>query len=238
VAKEGAPVAETGLRAEEVQLAGGLQLEQPGQEQPSKQLAEDPHRQQEGRPRRDPALAVEREAAARHDHVDVRMVRHRRPPGVEHGGDADARAEVARVGGDGQHGLRRGLEQQIVDRRLVGERNGGDLGGHGEDDMEVPNRQQVGLARGEPFARRRSLALGAVPVPAAVVGDAGVAAVLAALDVSAQRGGATGLDGRHHLELGEVDVPGVHRPPGRSMPAEDVGDFQRGSHGRLQPPGL
>ena len=40
--------------------------------------------------------AVERDAAARHDHVDMRMVGHRRAPGVEHGGDADARAEMLR----------------------------------------------------------------------------------------------------------------------------------------------
>ena len=55
----------------------------------------------------------------RHDHVDVRMMRHRRAPGVEHGGDADPRAEVLGIRRDGQHGLRGRSEQQIVDHRLV-----------------------------------------------------------------------------------------------------------------------
>ena len=34
-------------------------------------------------------VAVERDAAARHDHVHVRMMGQRRAPGVQHGGDAD-----------------------------------------------------------------------------------------------------------------------------------------------------
>ena len=43
----------------------------------------------------------------------------RRAPGVEHGGDADAGAEVLGVGGDGDQRLGRGLEQQVVDDGLV-----------------------------------------------------------------------------------------------------------------------
>ena len=85
-------------------------------------------RQQESRPGRDPALAVERDAAAGHDHVDVRVVGQCRAPGVEHGGDADARSEMARIGGDGQHGLRGRAEQQVVDHGLVLGGDVGDLG--------------------------------------------------------------------------------------------------------------
>ena len=72
---------------------------------------------------------------------------------------------------------------------------------------------------------------------AAVVGDAAVAAVLAALDVSAEGGGATGLDGRHDLELAKAEVAGMGRPKGGPVTAEDVGDLQRGSHPG-QPPRL
>ena len=66
------------------------------QEQPPEQAREHPHRQEEAGPARDPARAVERYAAARHDHVDVRMVGQRRAPGVQHRGDADAGAEMLR----------------------------------------------------------------------------------------------------------------------------------------------
>jgi len=132
------------------------------------------------------------------------MVRHRRAPGVEHGGDADPGAEMLRVGCDRQHRLGRRAEQQVVDRRLVLEGDIGDLGRQGEDDMEVSNRQQVGLARREPGARGGALALWAVPVAAAIIGDPPVPAVLAGLDMAPKRSSAAMLDRRHDLQLGEA----------------------------------
>ena len=124
----------------------------------------------------------------------MRMMDHRRAPSVEHGGDPDPRAQVSRISRDRQHRLRRRAEQQVVDQRLVGKGDGGDLGGQREYDVEESDRQEVGLARGEPGARRGTLAPGAVPVAAAVVGDPPVPAVLAGLDMAAQRSGAAGLD--------------------------------------------
>ena len=79
---------------------------------------------------------------------------------MQHRSDADAGAEVLRVRGDGRHRLRRRLEQQPVDRHLVLPRDVGDLGRQREDDVEVADRQQVGLALGEPGAGRRALAAG------------------------------------------------------------------------------
>jgi hypothetical protein len=55
------------------------------------------------------------------------------------------------------------------------------------------------------------------PHKAGVVGDAHMRAVLAALDVSAERGGAAGFDRRHDLQLGEADVAGVGLAPRRPM---------------------
>ena len=49
----------------------------------------------------------------------VRMVRHRRSPGMQHGSEADAGAEVLGVGGDGDQGLGGGFEQQVIDDGLV-----------------------------------------------------------------------------------------------------------------------
>jgi hypothetical protein len=108
------------------------------------------------------------------------MLRQCRSPCVEHGGDADTCTEMTGVGGDGEHGLGGHPEQQVINHRLVVQGDVGNLGGDREDHVEVADRQQVGLACGEPFACRCALALWAVPVPAAVVGDAAVAAVLAA----------------------------------------------------------
>ena len=63
---------------------------------------------------------------------------------------------------------------------------------------------------------------------AGIVGDPFVRAVLAALDVSAQRGGATGFDRRHDLQLAEAHVTGVGLAPGRPMGVKDVGDLEKG----------
>jgi hypothetical protein len=139
-------------------------------------------------------------------------------------------AEMPRIGGNPQHGLGRRLEQQIVNGGLVLERDVGDLRRQREDDVEVSDRQQVGLALGEPGARGGPLALGAVPVAAAVVGDALVAAVRAGLDMTAQGCGAASRDRRHDLELLQAQVPGLSSPVGGAGGPEDVGDLERGAH--------
>ena len=198
------------------------------QHQPAEQLRENAHGQQEARLARDPTAAVPGEPAARHDHMHVRMMGHRRAPAVQHRGDADAGAEMLGVGRDGEHRLRRGLEQEIVDHRLVLVGDVADRRRQREDDVEVGHRQQFGLARRHPFARRRALALRAVPVAAAVVGDGRVAAgvVLAARDMPAERRRAAALDRAHHLELAEADVAAVGITPRRSVVAEDIRDLQ------------
>ena len=71
---------------------------------------------------------------------------------------------------------------------------------------------------------------------AAVVGDAAMAAVLAAFDMAAECGRPASLDRRHHLELGQAHVPGMRCAPGRSVNAKDIGDLKRRSQ-RVQPPG-
>jgi hypothetical protein len=47
------------------------------------------------------------------------LVGERRSPGVEHGGEPDAGAEMLGVGGDGDQGLGGGFEQQVIDDGLV-----------------------------------------------------------------------------------------------------------------------
>src|ERR1700731_672469 len=97
----------------------------------------------------------------------------------------------------------------------------------------VRDRQQLGLALGQPFPRRRAPALRAMPVAAGVVGDDGVRAVLATLDVAAERRRAAALDRRHHLELAKADMAGIGSAPCRSMIAEDIRELQcRTRHAR------
>ena len=62
------------LGCREGKSSGAMELGQPGEEQAAEERAQHPHRQQEGRTRKYPAPAVERDAAARHDHVDMGTV--------------------------------------------------------------------------------------------------------------------------------------------------------------------
>jgi hypothetical protein len=95
--------------AEEVQEAGLVGCRELVQEQPAEQSREHAHGQEEARSARHPTLAVQRDAAARHDHVDVRMMGQRRAPGVQHGSQADPGAQMLRVGRDRHQRLGRGL---------------------------------------------------------------------------------------------------------------------------------
>ena len=98
-------ISEVCKSAEEPQLVRAMQGDKPFHEQSPEQHAEHAHRKEERRARGNPTLAVLCDAAARHDHVDMGMMHHGRAPGVKHGGDADLRAEMLRVGGDREHRL-------------------------------------------------------------------------------------------------------------------------------------
>jgi hypothetical protein len=107
---------------------------------------------------------------------------------MEHGGGADASTQMPGIGSDREQRLGSRAEQQIVDDRLVLVGDWGDLGRQREDQVEIADRQQVGLAGGEPVPRCRTLTLGTMAVATRVVGDAAVAAILAALDMAAEGG--------------------------------------------------
>ncbi len=67
-------------------------------------------------------------------------------PGMQHGEEADLRAQVFRVAGNGKQGLRRGTEQDVVDHIFVVEGDAGQWLGDSEDHMEVLGGQQLGGA--------------------------------------------------------------------------------------------
>ena len=152
--------------AEEGETAGVAKRRETFEEQAAEQAREHAHWQEEASLAGDPAFAVGRQAAAGNDDVDMRMMGERRAPGVEDGGEADARAEMFWVGGDGGQRLGGGPEQEVVDDGLVGEGQGAERRRQGEDHVIIGNRQQLGLSVGEPLARRRALTLRAVAIAA------------------------------------------------------------------------
>ena len=93
------------------------------------------------------------------------------------------------MGSDRQGCLRRSLEQDVVDHRLVGVGEVGDRCWPCVDDMEVGHGQQFRFPVLEPVARRRPLTVETMAVATTVVGDDSVAAflVLTARNMPADR---------------------------------------------------
>ena len=61
-----------------------------------------------------------------------------------------------------------------------------------------------------------------------------MAARIALLDMSAERGGATQLDGAHHAPLDTTEPVGMRLPILRAAAAEEVRHLERRAHRRLQ----
>src|ERR1700674_5824291 len=107
------------------------------------------------------------------------------------------------------------------------------LRGPGPREGGLPTRH---VARGERFLTARleptvasvGLTLGAVPVPAAVVGDGRtVRAVGALIEMPAQGGGATARDGPQHLEVLPCDPFTAAFDEGASCGANQIGHLER-----------
>jgi hypothetical protein len=96
-----------------------------------------------------------------------------------------------------------------------------------EHHVEIRHRQKLCLALGQPFLCGGALTLGTVPVAARVVGNDGVRALLAALDMAAECRRAAALDRCHHLQLVEADVAGIGRTPRHPVVAKDIRNLQR-----------
>ena len=85
--------------------------------------------------------------------------------------EADLGAEMPGIGGDLDQCLGTGAEQQSIDQLFVLQSQRRQLMGKREDDMRVRRCEQFAASRGQPTVTRLALTLGAVPVPARVIGD-------------------------------------------------------------------
>ncbi len=149
-------------------------------------------------------FAIQGQAAAGHDAVEVWMVCQSRAPGMQYGGDAETRPETLRIGSDSEQGLGGGLEQQILDHGLVLIGDVTDRCRQGEYDLVIIHWQQVGLAVFQPAPSGRTLALRTMPVAAGVIGDLDLRTVFTAQHVTTERVTAATLNGRHCLQLAEA----------------------------------
>ena len=176
--------------------------------------------------------SIRSEAAARHDAVHMRMMREGLPPGVQDGDHAGFGAKMFGIGADDADRLSRRLEQGVVDERLVLEGDCRERRRHGEDDVEIGNRQKLGAAIGEPLRARQPLTLGTVPVTTTIVGDPELATILAPFDMSAERCGAARLDGRHRATLVNRQPIALRGAECVAVTAEDIRHLDPRAHAR------
>src|SRR5260221_3513839 len=122
-------------------------------------------------------------------------------PGMQHGEEADFRAEVFRISSDFEKCFCTGAEQQIVDDFLVLQSQWSKLWRKCEDHMDVARREKFSLPCGDPAFPGRGLTLRAVSIAAAVVGDGGtMPAAGAFIEMTAGCGGATARKGQQYFD--------------------------------------
>ena len=137
------------------------------------------------------------DTAPRDNAMDMRVMVEVLSPSMEDSEHAHPRAKVLRISRGDPDRLRSRFEKNAVDDSFVVERDLGDLGREGEDDVEIRDRQELFLAISEPLSPGQSLTLRTVTVAARVVGMTDMATVGAMLGVAAKHCGSASFDRRH-----------------------------------------
>ncbi|OCP34418.1 hypothetical protein BC360_30055 [Ensifer sp. LC163] len=95
--------------------------------------------------------------------------------------------------------------------------------------MEIWDRQEIGDACVDPLLASSPLTLRAVAITARVIGDAGSAAPIAGIDVTAEPGCPAGFYRPHDASFAAAKMTGVLLSVRAPMPPNDVGDFEGGA---------
>ena len=130
------------------------------------------------------------------------------------------------IGGYLEKSLRTGAEQEVIEDLLVLQRQLGELVRQGEDNMDIGDRQEFVLASCDPFIASSALALGAVPIAAAVKGDGAIATSRTLVAMAAECRSATACDGVEDFAVGPVDPAAVVLDEAIALSANDIGHLE------------
>src|SRR6266851_10515095 len=157
-------------------------------------------------------------------------------PGMQHGEEADLRAEMLRIVSDFEKGFRTAAKQKIVNDLLVLQGQRSQMTGKGEDHMDVARREKFSLTCGDPAFPGRGLTLRAVSIAAAVVGDGGTMPAAGALiEMTAECGGATARNGQQYFDVLPAEPLSISFDEGSSCAADEIGHLEgRPAHLFLQ----
>src|SRR5215469_16417942 len=141
--------------------------------------------------------------------------------------EANRGAQVLGIGGYLQQGLGTGVEQKVIEELLVLQYQLGKLLRQSEDDMDIGDRQEFVLTSRDPAITSPILALGAMAITAAVVGDGLIATARAMVAMSTQGCGTATSNGLEHFAVSPVDPAAVVLDEAIVLCANDIGHLER-----------
>src|SRR5579864_4167429 len=174
-----------------------------------------------------PALMVGRESTGRHDAMHVRVADQRLAPRVEDAEHADLRAEMARVRRDLSEGGGAQMKEPRIQTGTVPIRQGEERMRQREDDVHIRHVEEIPLAGAEPALARLRLTLRTVPIATRVIGDGAMAACVAVIDMTTERGGSTARDRAQHGALLHAE-PRMLLDEAITLRVEDIGHLHGG----------
>ena len=161
--------------------------------------------------------------------MDVGVKQQILAPGVEDRKESDLRSKMFGIGGDLRQSLSNRSEQQVVEFfRILPDQRVEQMGQR-EHDVEVTGGQQFLLPSFDPSLTRLRLALGAVAVPAGVVGEPPIlSASQALIDMTTEERGPATHDSAHDLQLLETEPALMLLDESVAQRAEDIGHLHGG----------
>ena len=126
------------------------------------------------------------QTAARYDHVDMGMKLEILPPGMQYGSDSWCCTKIFPIRTQLQYCFGCSLKQQCIQGALVTEKNRIQLSWNGKDNMEIGDIQKMLPLLLDPLLFCNRLTFRTVTIPAGIVGDPRMTAVVTGVYVCAQ----------------------------------------------------
>ena len=119
------------------------------------------------------------------------------------------------------------LKQQVIDDLFVLQREGGQCVWKGEDDMGVPDRQELALPLVEPLVARMRQALWAMAIATRVERDGAMATRGTSVEMPTQRCGPAVRNGAEHAQVLRREPGAMGLDEACPVLANDVGHLER-----------
>jgi hypothetical protein len=170
---------------------------------------------------------MERKAAGGNDAMNMRMSFELLAPRVQHAEETNFRTEVSRITRNFLKRFGTGAKQKIVKNLLVLQNQWCQTVGQCEDDVQVAGREKFSSTRSNPAFSSSDLTLRAVAISARIKSDGPMPAAGALIEMTAECGGTTPLNGQQHFDMLPTEPVAVSFYESIPGSADDIGHLQR-----------